>query len=66
MSSPQNSVSTLLKPQKKPALIRVKTVLTLPQKSPLGPKKVKNDPKNESKYNVKSERNKENESCSTT
>ena len=34
--------------------------------SPLGPQKVKNDPKIESKSNVKIERNKENESCSTT
>ena len=34
--------------------------------SPLGPQKVKNDPKIKSKVNVEIERNKENESCSTT
>ena len=37
-----------------------------PKNSPLGPQKVKNDPKIESKSNVRIERNKENESCSTT
>ena len=37
-----------------------------PKNSPLGPKKVKNDPKIESKSNDRIERNKENESCSTT
>ena len=37
-----------------------------PKNSPLGPQKVKNDPKIESKSNVRIERNKENESGSTT
>ena len=37
-----------------------------PKNSPLGPQKVKNDPKIKSKSNVRIERNKENESCSTT
>ena len=32
----------------------------------LGPQKVKNDPKIKSESNVRIERNKENESCSTT
>ena len=36
-----------------------------PENSPLGPKKVKNDPKIKSKSNVRIGRNKENESCST-
>ena len=34
--------------------------------SPLGPKEVKNDPKIKTKVNVRIERNKENESYSTT
>ena len=34
--------------------------------SPLGPRKVKNDPKIKSKSDVRSDRNMENESCSTT
>ena len=50
MSRPQNSCRTL--PQ--------------PQNSPLGPQKVKNDPKIKSKSNVRIEGNIENESCSTT
>ena len=37
-----------------------------PKDSPLGHKKVKNDPKIKSKVNARIERNKENESCSTT
>ena len=37
-----------------------------PKNSPLGPQKVKNDPKIKSKSNVKTEGNIENESCSTT
>ena len=37
-----------------------------PKNSPLGPQKVKNDPKIKSKVNARIERNKENESCSTT
>ena len=37
-----------------------------PKNSPLGPQKVKNGLKNESKSNVIIERNKDNESCSTT
>ena len=37
-----------------------------PQNSSLGPKKVKNDPKIKSKSKVRIERNRENESCSTT
>ena len=37
-----------------------------PKNSPLGSQKVKNDPKIESKLNVRIQRNKENESCSTT
>ena len=37
-----------------------------PKNSPLGPKKVKKDPKIKSKPNVRIERNKEYESCSTT
>ena len=37
-----------------------------PKNGPLGPQKVKNDPKIQSKSNVRIERNKENESCSTT
>ena len=37
-----------------------------PKNSPLGPQKVKNDPKIESKSNVRIERNKKNESYSTT
>ena len=37
-----------------------------PKISPLGPQKVKNDPKVKSKSNVRIERNKEDESCSTT
>ena len=37
-----------------------------PKNSPLGPQKVKNDPKIKSKSNVRIERNKENESYSTT
>ena len=37
-----------------------------PQNSPLGPKKVKNDPKIKSKSNVGIEGSIENESCSTT
>ena len=39
-----------------------------PKNSPLGPQKVKNDPKIESKSNVriKKKKGKENESCSTT
>ena len=40
---------------------------TLNQKnSPLGPQKVKNNPKIKSKSNVRIERNKEDESCLTT
>ena len=50
MRGPQNSCRTL--PQ--------------PKNSLLGPKKVKNDSKIESKSNVRIERNKESESCSTT
>ena len=37
-----------------------------PKNRPLGPQKVKNDPEIKSKSNVRIERNKENESCSTT
>ena len=37
-----------------------------PKNNPLGPQKVKNDPKIKQKSNVRIERNKENESCSTT
>ena len=37
-----------------------------PKNSPLGPQKVKNEPKIKSKSNVKIEGNIENESCSTT
>ena len=37
-----------------------------PKNSPLGPQKVKNDPKIKSKSNVRIEGNIENESCSTT
>ena len=37
-----------------------------PKKSPLGPQKVKNDPKIKSKSKVRIERNIENENCSTT
>ena len=37
-----------------------------PKNSPLGPQKVKNDPKNKSKSNVRIEGNIENESCSST
>ena len=37
-----------------------------PKNSPLGPQKVKNDPKFESKSNVRIEGNIENESCSNT
>ena len=37
-----------------------------PKSSPFGPQKVKNDPKIESKSNVRIERNSENESCSTS
>ena len=37
-----------------------------PKIARLGPQKVKNDPKIKSKSNVRIERNKENESCSTT
>ena len=37
-----------------------------PKNSQLGSQKVKNDPKIKSKSNVRIERNKENESCSTT
>ena len=37
-----------------------------PKYSPLGPQKVKNDPKIKSKINVGFERNKEKEICSTT
>ena len=37
-----------------------------PKNSPLGPQKVKNDPKIKSKSNVRMEGNIENESCSTT
>ena len=40
--------------------------LPQPKNSPLGPLKVKINPKIESKSNVRIERNKENESCSTT
>merc|ERR1712198_207165 len=36
-----------------------------PKNSPLGPQKVKNDPKIKSKVDARIERNKENESCST-
>ena len=36
-----------------------------PKNSLLGPQKVKNDPKIKSKSNVRIERNRENESCST-
>ena len=50
MRGPQNSCRTL--PQ--------------PKNSPLGPKKVKNDPKIKSKSKVRIERNIENESYSTT
>ena len=50
MSRPQNSFRTL--PQ--------------PKNSPLGPQKVKNDPKIKSKSNFRIEWNIENESCSTT
>ena len=39
---------------------------TDPKNSPLGPQKVKNDPKIESKLNVWIEGNIENEGCSTT
>ena len=39
--------------------------LPQPQNSQLGPQKVKNDPKIESKSNVRIEGNIENESCST-
>ena len=37
-----------------------------PKNSPLGPQKVKNDPRIKSKSNVRFERNKEDESCSNT
>ena len=37
-----------------------------PKNSPLGPQKVKNDPKIKSKWNIRIEKNKEDESCSTT
>ena len=37
-----------------------------PKNSPLGPQKVKNNPKIESNSNVRVEGNIENESCSTT
>ena len=37
-----------------------------PKNSPLGPQKVKNDPKIKSNSKVRIERNIENESCSTT
>ena len=37
-----------------------------PKNSPLGPQKVKNDPKIKPKLNIRIERNKEIESCSTT
>ena len=37
-----------------------------PKNSPLGLPKVKNDPEIKSKWNVRIERNKENENCSTT
>ena len=37
-----------------------------PKNSPLGPQKVKNDPKLELKLNVRIEVNKKNESCLTT
>ena len=37
-----------------------------PKNIPLGPQKVKNDPKIKSKTNIRIERNIENESCSTT
>ena len=37
-----------------------------PKNSPLGPPKIKNDPKIKSKSNVRIEGNIENESCSTT
>ena len=61
MSRPQNNFT--LNPT-------IKIAYVLPQKAkencPLGPQKVKNDPKNESKLNVRIERNKENENCSTT
>ena len=50
MSRPQNSFWTFLQPQN----------------SPLGPQKVKNDPKIKSKSNVRIERNTEYESCSTS
>ena len=46
-----------------------KTVFELypnPKKSPLGPKKVKNDPQNKSKSKVRIEENIGNKSCSTT
>ena len=36
-----------------------------PKNSPLGPKKVKNDPKNQSKSNIKIEGTIKNKSCST-
>ena len=50
-------------------LSRPKTVVEPypnPRNSPLGPQKVKNDPKIKSKSNVRIEGNIENESCSTT
>ena len=50
MSKPQNSCQTLLQPKI----------------SPLGPQKVKNDPKIKSKSNVRIKGNIDNESCSTT
>ena len=50
MSWPQNTFSTFPNPKN----------------SPLGPQKVKNDPKIKSKSNVRIEGNTENESCSTT
>ena len=45
--------------------IRLWTTLR-PQKSPLGPQKVKNDTKIKSKSKVRIEENLENKSCSTT
>ena len=48
---------------------RLKTVFEPypdPKNNPLGPQKVKNYPKIESKSNVRIQRNIENESCSTT
>ena len=59
MRGPQNSCRTLPQPKNSPL------GNPNPKNSPLGPQKVKNDPKIKLKSNVRIERKKENESCST-